>query len=326
MTPIEKHKNIFASELLEVDKFIIKMAEGRSPLIQQLVNHLVKSGGKRLRPVMVILASKLCGYAGGNNHIQMAACVELLHTATLFHDDVVDESKLRRGKKTANEIWGNQASVLVGDFLLAESFRIMSQVGSLQVIDILSSTSAIITEGEVKQLENISDITISEAKYLEIITAKTAELFAAACAVGAVISAKDDSVNNLSDFGRNLGIAFQIADDALDYNSDEKSLGKTIGDDFREGKVTLPLIHAYAKADDLDKKYLQNLIENTELRDDAALQKTIAIFKKYSSIEYSISLARKFVADAKNNLRNFPESEFKTALIDVLEFSVERFY
>jgi octaprenyl-diphosphate synthase len=307
MTAIEKHKHLYTDELQQVDNKILSLALFREPIIHSVVEHLIKSGGKRLRPTLVILASKLCGVEG-DAHINMAACVELLHTATLFHDDVVDESALRRGSKTANEIWGNAASVLVGDFLLAQAFYIMSVQGSMEVIDLLSSTSIKLTEGEIKQLVSKTDIAITEERYFEIITAKTAELFAACTRIGGIITNKTDAEKlSLEVFGRNLGIAFQLADDALDYSAQEK-LGKKVGDDFREGKVTLPVIHALEQAS------------------EAALERVLAIITKHDSALYAIKAAEKYAKVAIDAISSFPESEIKTALIDLCNFSVQRYF
>ena len=258
---LDKWRHIFASEISDVDKIILEMTKSKASLIPQLVGHIISSGGKRIRPILTVLSAKMCRYEG-RSHLDLAACIEFIHTATLLHDDVVDESKLRRGKDTANTVWGNQASVLVGDFLLSKSFQLMARVGSLRVYELLSNTSAIITEGEVKQLMSVSCIDTSEEDYIDIITSKTAQLFAAACQVGAMVADRPDKEEKaLSDFGTNLGIVFQIVDDALDYSAKQEELGKTIGDDFREGKVTLPIILAYRNGSDEQRKFLEKVIE-----------------------------------------------------------------
>lgn len=328
MTAIEKHKNLYTQELKKVDDKILSLALFREPIIHSVVAHLIQSGGKRLRPTLVILASKMCSVQG-DAHINMAACVELLHTATLFHDDVVDESALRRGSKTANEIWGNAASVLVGDFLLAQAFYIMSEQGSMEVIDLLSSTSIKITEGEIKQLVSKTDIEITEERYFEIITAKTAELFAACTRIGGIITDKSPADKTaLEVFGRNLGIAFQLADDALDYSAKQENLGKAIGDDFREGKITLPIIHALNQADENDKKFITEIFSNEDnaSRNDAALAKILAIINKHESSLYTIKTAETYAKTAIESIASFPDSEFKTALIDLCNFSVQRYF
>lgn len=243
---LAKWRHLFAEELARVDRVILKMTENETILIPQMVQHILKAGGKRLRPILTIMSAKLCGYEG-ERHIQLAAAIELLHTATLLHDDVVDESHLRRGVDTANEVWGNAASVLVGDYLLGKAFQLMARDGSIEVLLLLSDSSAIITEGEIKQLIAANDIGTNRDEYLDIIESKTAQLFAAACHVGALVSEQPEQEQTLDDFGRYLGVAFQIADDALDYSAKQEALGKTIGDDFREGKVTLPVILAYER-------------------------------------------------------------------------------
>lgn len=325
MNPLEKYKPLFAEDIKKVDKKILSLSEGRPSLIGTLVTHLINSGGKRLRPILLILSAKLCGNKTAK-HIDLAACVELLHTATLFHDDVVDGSKLRRGRKTANELYGNSASVLVGDFLLAASFGIMADLGNMEVIKILSSTSSIITQGEVKQLMNKTNIEVIEADYIDIITAKTAALFASTCRVGAVIAKKSSTIkNNLESFGLNLGIAFQIADDTLDYVAKNESLGKKNGDDFREGKVTLPIILTYQRANKEEKKYLEKLFEQEEkARNEKELASVIKLMEKYNAIDDSIKTAKKYSEKAKKSISKMPENKFKEAMIDILEFSVDR--
>lgn len=333
-TALEKHKDLYKPELKKIDEKILGLAAFREPIIGNVVTHLINSGGKRLRPTLVILASKLCGIAESETaHINMACCVELLHTATLFHDDVVDESKLRRGSKTANEIWGNAPSVLVGDFLLAQAFYIMSVQGSMEVIDLLSSTSIKITEGEIKQLISKADITTSEARYFEIITAKTAELFAACTRIGAIITNKNEQQKiALDEFGKNLGIAFQLADDGLDYSAKQEQLGKKVGDDFREGKITLPVIYALANATADEKLLIEKIYSDDENkttefeRSDENLQKVITIFEKYQAADYTIKVAQTYAQKAIEQLNLFPDSEYKTALIDLCNFSVNRFF
>jgi octaprenyl-diphosphate synthase len=326
MSPLEKYKSLYSDELVKVDEKIKSISVGRAELIGQLISHIINSGGKRLRPVLVILSSKLCGNKT-SHHIDMAACVELLHTATLFHDDVVDGSKLRRGRKTANELWGNSASVLVGDFLLAQSFLIMAQIGSLEIIDLLSRTSSIITEGEVKQLMHKSDVTTSFDDYIKIIHGKTAELFAACCRIGGVISGLDESKKNaLEEFGRNLGIAFQIADDALDYDPDAK-LGKKTGDDFREGKATLPVIYAYSAANLDEKKYLKDLFEDSpKARSAMQFKRVSEILQSTDSVKMAIDKSNEYADKARAALSIFDASEYKQALLDLLDFCVKRNY
>lgn len=314
-------------ELKKTDEIIVAQGKGKAALIGDITEHLVLSGGKRVRPIITILGAKICGYKTGNRHCNLAAAVELIHTATLLHDDVVDESNLRRGKKTANAIWGNKASILVGDYLFSVAFQLMVKDGSLEVLDILSATSKIMADGEVLQLMNSSDIEITEAKYLEIVSSKTAILFAAAAQIGAVITEDSKKQKALKAFGDHLGIAFQIADDVLDYSADQKNLGKTIGDDFYEGKVTLPIIITYQKANPKEKSRLkaifaENLI--SQEKDQKLFDETLTLMKKYNALKEASKKAKEFENKAKKNLSIFPNSKEKDLLIGILEYSVNR--
>lgn len=256
----------------------------------------------------------------------MAACVEFIHTATLLHDDVIDKSELRRGNQTANSIWGNEASILVGDFLLSKSFQLMVSDESLKVMKILSDTSAIISEGEVMQLTYERDLDTSEPIYLEIIKAKTAQLFAACCEIGAVVAeAGEIKENALHEFGKNLGIAFQIMDDVLDYSAKQEELGKKIGDDFRDGKITLPVILAYRRSSNEDKKFWDRCFRERK-QDEDDLAKAISLIKKHEILEESVGFATKYVEEAKRALKVFKESPEKSALIELLNFSINRPY
>ena len=242
--------NLVADDLRDVNELIIRYMDSPVVLIPQLASHLVAAGGKRLRPVLTLASAKMCGYADGNRHIALAACVEFIHTATLLHDDVVDESGLRRGLASANAVFGNKASVLVGDFLFSRSFELMVEDGSLDVLRILSHASSVIAEGEVLQLITSNDTETSETAYLDVIRAKTAQLFAAACRIGAVVAERPRVEEEaLETYGMNLGIAFQLIDDVLDFSAEQAKLGKTVGDDFREGKITLPIILAFRRGD-----------------------------------------------------------------------------
>ncbi len=327
MSPLHKYKPLYEEELKAVDARIIALGEGRPDLIKSLLSHIVTAGGKRLRPIILILCAKMLG--GKSKLIsEMAACVELLHTATLFHDDVVDGSKMRRGRKTANELWGNPASVLVGDFLLAQAFGMMSDSGSLEIIKVLSHTSSILTEGEIKQLMHKADIKTSIEDYIDIITAKTAELFAACGRVGAIIAdADEEQKTNAGKFGRNLGISFQISDDELDYFADENSWGKKLGDDFREGKATLPVIHLY-KVISSQKSAVAEMEKlfsgNEELRNEEEFRKLRSLMIESNSQEFCRKTAIEYCDAGKKNLSNLPENEYSKALEDILKFSIER--
>src|SRR5512143_3105943 len=251
-------------DLRLVNALIVDRMQSPVPLIPQLAGHVVAAGGKRLRPMLTLASARLCGYRGGR-HQALAACVEFIHTATLLHDDVIDDSDLRRGLATANAVWGNKASVLVGDFLFSRAFQLMVTDGSLRVLEILSGASAVIAEGEVLQLITSNDTATSEQAYLDVIRCKTAALFAAACRIGAVVSDRSRVEEEaLDSYGLNLGIAFQLIDDVLDYSARQTELGKTVGDDFREGKVTLPVILAYRRGDEEERAFWRRCLEKLE--------------------------------------------------------------
>lgn len=323
-------QNSLASELKAVDQTIIESGRGKAELIAQITDHLVSSGGKRVRPILTILSAKLCGYENGLRHCNLAAAVELIHTATLLHDDVVDGSILRRGKKTANSIWDNKASILVGDYLLSVAFQLMVKDGSLDVLDTLSKTSGVMADGEVMQLTNSNDIEIAQSKYLEIISCKTAVLFAAATKVGAIISNLDPSQQKaLEDFGTNLGVAFQIIDDVLDYSSDEKTFGKKVGNDFCEGKVTLPIILTYQKANDAEKSVIKtifadNLIKGENEKNEESFTQVMDLISKYNAINESRNKALFYHDLAVSNLKDFPEKPAKSMLLDILQYGISR--
>ncbi len=316
--------NIVKSDLDDTNQIILDRMHSDVELIPTLARHLIAAGGKRLRPVLTLGAAKLCGYEGDRAK-KLAACVEFIHTATLLHDDVVDESNLRRGNQTANALWGNQASVLVGDFLFSRSFQLMVEDGSLEVLRILSGASAVIAEGEVLQLMNVGDITLTEESYFKVIAAKTAALFTAACEVGAVVADRSKKeIEALGDYGTNLGIAFQLIDDALDYSSEQQSLGKAIGDDFREGKVTLPVLLAIRKATPEETKFWARVIEDNQK--DGDLEHALELIEKHGTIEDTFASARKYGALAKEALNTFEDSDVKSALIDAVDFAIERAY
>jgi octaprenyl-diphosphate synthase len=316
--------DIVQNDLEDTNRIILERMHSDVELIPTLARHLIAAGGKRLRPVLTLGAAKLCGY-DGDRAKKLAACVEFIHTATLLHDDVVDESNLRRGNETANALWGNQASVLVGDFLFSRSFQLMVEDGSLEVLRILSNASAVIAEGEVLQLMNVGDISLTEDKYYEVIGAKTAALFTAACEVGAVVADRPEKeVKALADYGTNLGIAFQLIDDALDYSAEQAALGKTIGDDFREGKVTLPVLLANQKGTPDEQNFWKRVIEDTQTKLD--LEKALELIEKYGTIADTFAAARKYGTAAKNALSIFNDSPEKSALIDAVDFAIDRAY
>jgi octaprenyl-diphosphate synthase len=326
--PFLKIVDLISLDLKQVNQIIIQSSVGKAGLINEVTNYLITSGGKRVRPILTILASKICGYNNGSRHCNLAAAVELIHTATLLHDDVVDGSDLRRGKKTANAIWNNKTSILVGDYLFSVAFQLMVRDGSLEVLDILSMASGIMADGEVMQLMNSNDIDISQEKYLEIIACKTAILFSASTQVGAIIT-NSGSIKQraLADFGKNLGVAFQIMDDLLDYNSIIDQFGKKNGNDFFEGKITLPIILAYQEANKLDRSRIKEIFANNLINnqnDPKLFLEIIAIINKYKAIENSIIIATNYQNYAKNNLEIFAESPEKSMLLDISQYAISR--
>lgn len=310
-------------DLVEVNKQIINRMNSQVSLIPQLASHLVAAGGKRLRPVLTLASARMCGYEG-DRHLSLAACVEFIHTATLLHDDVVDESELRRGQASANAIFGNQASVLVGDFLFSRSFEIMVEDGSLDVLRILSHASAVIAEGEVLQLMTTNDTETSETAYLEVIRAKTAQLFAAACRIGAVVAERPKVEEEaLEAYGMNLGIAFQLIDDVLDYSAKQATLGKTVGDDFREGKITLPVILAYRRGDDEERVFWRRTLQDLE-QTDTDQAHAFKLMEKHNSLSDSVERARHYGAIARDALGIFEHSPHKTRLSEAIDFCITR--
>ncbi|MFV9875217.1 MAG: polyprenyl synthetase family protein [Rickettsiales endosymbiont of Dermacentor nuttalli] len=322
---LQNLRNLVTEELEEVNKLISTSLQGKEELILLLTNHLMSAGGKRLRPILALAAAKLCNYLG-SSHITIAAAIEFIHAATLLHDDVVDESNVRRGVPTANSTWGNKVSILVGDYFLGQAFRWLVDSKSIKSLEILSRTSTIIAEGEVMQLDNINNVILSVERYLDIIRSKTAELFAASCQVGAVIADRSvEEENALYNFGLNLGIAFQIVDDILDYNSTQKQLGKVIGDDFREGKMTLPAIIAYNVGTEEEKSFwYRNIVQLDQQSSD--LDIAVGLIHKYNGINLSIEYAKLYINNSCNNLDIFQDSAMKFALIELSRNSLERLY
>jgi octaprenyl-diphosphate synthase len=316
-------------DLKKVDQIIIDNSKGDAQLISDIAKHIIMSGGKRVRPILTILSAKICNYdSSDNQHHNLAAAVELIHTATLLHDDVVDEGLLRRGKKTANALWGNKASILVGDYLLSTAFQLMVKSKSLKVLDLLSYTSKVMSDGEVMQLMNSTDIDISKEKYLQIISQKTAILFSAATSVGAVVSDSSSRQEKaLYDFGTNLGIAFQSMDDVLDYSSSKEVLGKEVGDDFYEGKITLPIIITYAKSDDEEKLRIKEIFsENlmSDKKDKSLLSEILSLVTKYQATELSVSQAQLYHQKALDNLSIFPDTKEKRMLASIVDYAASR--
>lgn len=312
-------------DLQRVDALILEQVESDISLIPQLARYVIAAGGKRLRPAMTLLCARMCGHEG-TRHVALAAAVEFIHTATLLHDDVVDESAMRRGLATANDVWGNKASVLVGDFLLSKAFQLMVADGSLAVLKTLSDASAVIAQGEVLQLLAAHDPETTAERYFEVITAKTATLFSAACKIGAEVTEQPHYVEPLRRYGLSLGIAFQLVDDALDYSAEEGTLGKNVGDDFREGKITYPMIVAYQKGDAEEKAFWKRVMEDEAVQNDGDLEHAIALLRKHDALGATLKRAEEFCADARDALSCFSDSAEKAALLETVDFCVERLY
>ena len=316
---------LIASDMNGVNAVILERMQSKVALIPELAGHLIAGGGKRMRPMLTLACAALLGYPGTRHH-KLAAAVEFIHTATLLHDDVVDGSGMRRGKRTANLIWGNPASVLVGDFLFSRAFELMVEDGSLRVLKILSHASAVIAEGEVDQLTAQRRIETDEDHYLDIISAKTAALFAAACRVSPVVAeASEEAEHALEAYGRNLGIAFQLSDDVIDYASDAATMGKGVGDDFRDGKMTLPVIFAYARGSEADRAFWRAAISG-ELVSDDDLSRAIRLLQDSGALADTIERARQYARRAIDALAMFPGSKARTALTEAAEFAVARAY
>ncbi len=314
---------LVADDLAQVNQLILEQGRSDITLINDLAAHIIAAGGKRLRPSLTLAAAKLCGYAG-DRHVRLAASVEFIHTATLLHDDVVDASDLRRGTATANAVWGNKSSVLVGDFLLSRAFQLMVADGSLDALKILSDASAVISAGEVHQLMVSHDLAITQAVYEEVISAKTAALFAAACELGAVVSGRPEWREPMRAYGQALGMAFQLVDDALDYQASEADLGKAIGDDFRDGKVTLPVILAYADATADEKHFWEAALEAGESLSAENLTRAKELMLKHNSFDRTLKVAREFADAACMAIAPFPTSPAKAAMLEAAEFAVGR--
>ena len=316
---------LVAGDLNHVNAVILERMQSEVALIPELAGHLIAGGGKRMRPMLTLASARLLDYQGTRQH-KLAAAVEFIHTATLLHDDVVDGSGLRRGKRTANIIWGNPASVLVGDFLFSRSFELMVEDGSLKVLRILSHASNVIAEGEVNQLSAQRQIDTGEDKYLEIIGAKTAALFAAACKIAAVVAEQEERIEwALESYGRNLGVAFQLVDDAIDYAEDSATMGKDQGDDFRDGKVTLPVILAYARGSDDDRRFWREAIGGQRVSDEN-LAHARRLLGQTDALADTLARAGHYGQRAIDALGCFPQSRAKAAMVEAVEFAVARAY
>ncbi len=322
--PQDRLADLLSAEMEAVNLLIrARMASRHAPRIPEVTAHLVEAGGKRLRPMLTLAAARLCGYTGPF-HIHLAATVEFIHTATLLHDDVVDESAKRRGRPTANLLWDNKSSVLVGDYLFARSFQLMVETGNLRVLDILSNAAATIAEGEVLQLTAAQDLKTDEEIYLQVVRGKTAALFSAATEAGAVIAgAPEEHVRALFTYGDDLGIAFQMADDLLDYEGAAQDIGKNTGDDFRERKMTLPVIKAVAQADAAERAFWVRVIEKGQ-QADGDLAEAMALLKKHGALEAARADALAHAAKARAALLSLPDSPMRQCLADLADYVVSR--
>ncbi|MBV9076764.1 MAG: polyprenyl synthetase family protein [Methylobacteriaceae bacterium] len=320
---LEDLVGLVRDDMERVNGLILSKTGSRVTMIPEVANHLISSGGKRLRPMLTLATASLAGYRG-QGHVNLAAAVEFMHTATLLHDDVVDASGLRRGRITARLKWGNEASVLVGDFLLGQAFRMMVEVGSLGALEVLSNAAAVIAEGEVMQLAAAKNTETNEDEYLAIIRGKTAELFAAACEVGPILAGRPKAeAAACRSYGMNLGVAFQLVDDALDYGGTAVALGKNVGDDFREGKVTLPVVLSFRRGDEGERAFWRRTLEAGEIR-DGDVERAIAILRRHRALEDTIERARHYGAIARDALALFPPGPMKRALLDAVDFCVGR--
>lgn len=322
---IEPLVQLTRSDMNEVNQLILSRAGSDVQMIPEIAHHLIESGGKRLRPMLTLAAARMSGYEGAE-HVKLAASVEFMHTATLLHDDVVDESELRRGKAAARMIWGNQASVLVGDYLLGQAFRMMVEVGSIEALSVLSNAAATIAEGEVMQLAAAKNTATTEDEYLGVIQAKTAALFSAAGEVGPIIGERDRwECAAFRSYGTNLGLAFQLIDDALDYGGTSENLGKRTGDDFREGKVTLPVVLSYRRGSDDDRAFWHRVLTAGEIG-EGDFERARGLMRRHRAIADTVERARHFGAVARDALAPFPESAYKAALLEAVDFCIARAY
>jgi len=320
---METVTKLIADDLTNLESTIQRLITTKIGFIKEIVNHIIRSGGKRVRPILIILTARLCGHKG-EKHIPYAAIIEFIHTATLLHDDVVDNAQTRRGSSTANTVWGNEPSVLVGDFLFSKSFELMAHNGNEEIMRIMSEATTSLAEGEILELLKTCDADTTEEEYFDIIKNKTASLFSAACEVGAILGkVNQEKRAALRDFGYNLGMAFQLTDDVLDYVSFDAVLGKRVGTDLKEGKVTLPLIHALKSSAEKEKTYINEVLNNAKVtaKDFARVSK---IINKYDGVEYTVNTTRQFIENAKLNLNSFRPSAYKESLITLADYILSR--
>jgi octaprenyl-diphosphate synthase len=321
---VDRLSSLLAEDMAAVDGIIHQHMASPVGVIPNLAAHLIDAGGKRIRPMITLASARLLG-GGGDGARKLAAAVEFIHSATLLHDDVVDVSSMRRGKDSANTIWGNSSSVLVGDFLFARSFNLMVETGDIMVLDILARAASVIAEGEVMQLAAANDAETTRERYMEIVGAKTAALFAAAAKAGAVAAGRPGAeATALETYGRELGLAFQLVDDALDYGGATAAMGKNVGDDFKEGKVTLPVVFARDAGDESERAFWRRVVG--EARTDDDFHRALALLKRHNAIELTLEAARKHAASAKEALTQLPANAYNEALTEIADFVVERGY
>lgn len=324
---MQKIINIYNTQIKEINNIILKFAQGKSPLIQEISKHLISSGGKRIRPVLLLMTADLCNQDKNDVILNLAAAVEMIHSATLLHDDVVDNSKMRRNQKTANSIWDNKASILVGDYIFSVAFQLMVKSNNLKALELLAKTSSIMADGEVLQLENSNNIKISFEQYLDIIYGKTAILFSSACAVPALISSKkEEEFLSLKEFGKNLGLIFQMVDDVLDYSAKEQNIGKEIGSDFFEGKVTLPLITLYKKSSHIDQKIINQIHQDNLIspKKEQNLKQIMQLINKYDVLNDCQNTIKQYQSKAIKTLEIFKNNEIKERILSILDYSTTR--
>lgn len=320
---MERVIKLIADDLAKLESTIQQLVTTKIGFIKEIVNHIIKSGGKRVRPILIILTARLCGYKA-EKHVSYAAIIEFIHTATLLHDDVVDNAQTRRGSSTANIVWGNEPSVLVGDFLFSKSFELMTHNGSEEILKVMSEATTALAEGEILELLQTCNGDTTEEEYFEIINSKTASLFAAACEVGAILGKVSQQKRSaLKNFGYNLGMAFQLTDDVLDYVSYDAVLGKRVGTDLKEGKVTLPLIHALKTCTDKEKSYINSVLskEKVTAQDFGRVSR---IIRKYGGVEYTVQTTQEFINEAKDNLKYFRPSAYKESLVTLADYILAR--
>ena len=320
---IEPLRRLVADDLAAVDRVIIGLLDNPVAMIPKIAGHIVSSGGKRIRPTLTLLAARMFGYHG-TRHINLAACIEFIHTATLLHDDVVDDSTLRRGVATANALWGNKPPILVGDFLLSRAFRLMVRDGSLEILGILTEASAVIAEGEIRQLAIANDLSVSPDACMDVLQAKTATLFATASEIGAVVAGEEGHTRQaMRDYGLSLGTAFQLVDDVLDYSAVQNDLGKKVGDDFREGKITMPVLLAFERGAPEERRFWERTFARVDQR-EGDLEHAMALLARHNTLQATLEEAQRHAMMARDVLADLAGNAYRDALLDLVGFCIDR--